>query len=139
MEKGYVKSVNEAFDTLLKPGGGFYIPARRISSAAAIHFIKTYGATAIMAHGLKDLTTDQMRVFLPAAKKAGLDAIETRYSDFDEEMTATAISLADEFGLKQSGGSDFHGRTKPHIALGTGRGNLFIPYEFYEDLRSCCD
>ena len=139
MAKGYVESVNEAFDTLLKPGNGFYIPARKITSTAAIHFIKTFGATAIMAHGLKDLTPEQMRDFLPLAKKAGLDAIETRYSDFDEEMTATAISLAEEFGLKQSGGSDFHGQSKPHISLGTGRGSLFVPYEFYENMRACAD
>ena len=139
MAKGYVKSVTEAFDTILKPGAGFYYPARRITSAAAIHFIKTFGATAIMAHGLKDLTVKQMKEFLPVAKRAGLDAIETRYSDFDEEMTAAAISLAREFRLKQSGGSDFHGQTKPHISLGTGRGNLFVPYEFYEDMRSCSD
>ena len=139
MAKGYVKSVTEAFDTILKPGAGFYYPARRISSVAAIHFIKTFGATAIMAHGLKDLTPKQMKEFLPEARRAGLDAIETRYSDFDEEMTATAISLAREFRLKQSGGSDFHGQTKPHISLGTGRGSLFVPYEFYEDMLSCSE
>lgn len=139
MAKGYVESVNEAFETLLKPGAGFYFPARRITSNAAIRFIKTFGATAIMAHGLKDLTPEQMREFLPMAKEAGLDAIETRYSDYNEKMTATAISLADEFGLGQSGGSDFHGLTKPHISLGTGRGGLFVPYEFYENLRSCAD
>ena len=139
LAKGYVESVSEAFDTLLKPGNGFYIPTRKITSTAAIHFIKTFGATAIMAHGLKDLTPEQMRVFLPVAKKAGLDAIETRYSDFDEDMTAIAVALAEEFGLKQSGGSDFHGQSKPHISLGRGRGNLFVPYEFYETLRSCAD
>ena len=139
MAKGYVQSVSEAFDTLLKPGGGLYYPARRITSVAAIHFIKTFGATAVMAHGLKDLTKEQMKEFLPAAKRAGLDAIETRYSDFDEEMTETAVSLANRFNLKQSGGSDFHGQTKPHISLGTGRGSLFVPYEFYEIMRSCAD
>ena len=139
MAKGYVKSVAEAFDSILKPGNGFYVPPRRIPSAAAVRFIKTYGATAIMAHGLINLTAGQMRDFLPEVKKAGLDAIETRYSDYDEEMTATAISLAEEFGLRQSGGSDFHGLTKPHISLGTGRGNLFIPYEFYENMRACAD
>ena len=139
MAKGYVKSVSEAFDTLLKPGNGFYFPARRIPSTSAVHFIKTYGATAIMAHGLLNLTADQMREFLPEAKKAGLDAIETRYSDYDEEMSATAVSLAEEFGLRQSGGSDFHGQTKPHISLGTGRGNLFLPFEFYENMRACAD
>jgi hypothetical protein len=80
-----------------------------------------------------------MRSFLPEAKKAGLDAIETRYSEYDEKMTAKASSLAEEFSLLQSGGSDFHGQTKPHISLGTGRGNLLVPYEFYESMRDCAD
>ena len=63
------------------------------------------------------------------------DAAE--YTEFDEEMTQTAGSLAKEFGLKQSGGSDFHGATKPGISLGTGRGSLYVPYRFYEDMLGC--
>ena len=74
---------------------------------------------------------------LPEAKKSGLDAIETNYTEFDEEMTYTAYSLADKYELKYSGGSDFHGETKPGIHLGTGRGNLYVPYAFYEDLKAC--
>lgn len=137
MSKGYVQSVKEAFDTLLKPGNGFYIPAKRITSMAAIRFIKTYKATAIMAHPLLNLTTEEMVEFLPQAKEAGLDAIETRYTEFDEKMSETAVRLAGLFGLKQSGGSDFHGDTKPGIMLGTGRGNLSVPFEFYESMRAC--
>lgn len=137
MAKGYVKSVQEAFDKLLNENMGYYIPAKKISSIAAIHFIKTYGATAIMAHPLLNLTPAELKVFLPEAKEAGLDAIETLYTEFDEEMTNTAISLAEEFGLKQSGGSDFHGQTKPDIQLGVGWGNLKIPYKFYKDMLGC--
>lgn len=137
MHKGYVQSVEEAFATLLKEGNGIYTPARKITSLAAIRFIKTFGATAIMAHPLLNMTYSEMREFLPLAKEAGLDAIETAYTEFDEEMTVTARSLADEFGLKQSGGSDFHGETKPGIHLGSGRGNLFVPYSFYEDMKAC--
>ena len=139
MAKGYVASVDEAFKTLLKPGGGFYTPARRITAAAAIRFIKTYGAAAVMAHGLLSMSAEQMREFLPEAKNAGLDAIETRYSEYDEKDIATSVSFCEEFGLLQSGGSDFHGGTKPDIALGTGKGSLFVPYEFYENLRSRAD
>ena len=39
-------------------------------------------------------------------------------------------------GLLESGGSDFHGEAKPHIQLGVGRGNLCVPFEFYEALRA---
>ena len=137
MAKGYVGSVAEAFDTLLKEGNGFYTPAKRITSIAAIRFIKIYGAAAIMAHPLLNLTYKEMLDFLPEAKAAGLDAIETRYTEFDEEMTYNAIRLAQNFELKQSGGSDFHGKTKPGINLGTGRGNLSVPFSFYEDMLGC--
>ena len=137
LQKGYVSSVAQAFDDLLKEGKGFYFPAKKITSMAAIRFIKVYGATAIMAHPLLNLTYKEMFEFLPQAKEAGLDAIETQYTEFDEEMRQMAVSLAENFGLKQSGGSDFHGTTKPGIQLGTGRGDLFVPYEFYEDMLEC--
>ncbi len=139
MAKGYVNSVSEAFDKLLKEGLGFYFPAKRITPMAAIRFIKVYGATAIMAHPLLNLNEEQLQVFLPEAKEAGLDAIETHYSKFDDSMTAVLVSLAERFGLKQSGGSDFHGTTKPDIELGTGRGNLFVSHSFYEDLLTCAN
>ena len=80
-----------------------------------------------------------MLEFLPEAKEAGLDAIETHYTEYDEEMTEVAVSLAEQFGLKQSGGSDFHGAAKPHIQLGVGRGDLVVPYSFYEDMLGCAD
>lgn len=139
MAKGYVSSVSEAFDKLLKEGLGYYFPAKRITPMAAIRFIKVYGATAIMAHPLLNLNEEQLRIFLPEAKEAGLDAIETHYSKFDDSMTAVLVSLAERFGLRQSGGSDFHGTTKPDIQLGTGRGDLFVPHSFYEDLLTCAN
>ena len=139
MNKGYVKSVQEAFETLLKEGKGFYTPAKKISPMAVIRFIKVFGAAAVIAHPFLNLSMEELREFLPLAKEAGLDAIETRYTDFDEEMTRNAIALAGEFGLKQSGGSDFHGAAKPDILLGTGRGDLYVPYGFYEDLLKCAD
>ena len=137
MAKGYVKSVQQAFEELLNEEKGYYKPAKKISSIAAIHFIKTFGATAIIAHPLLNLSPEELRQFLPEAKKAGLDAIETLYTEYDEEMTNTAKMLAKEFDLKQSGGSDFHGQTKPTIQLGSGWGNLEIPYSFYLDMKKC--
>ncbi len=136
VSKGYVKSVQEAFSDLLKAGNGFYTPAKKITSLAAIRFIKTFQATAVIAHPLLNLTYSELDAFLPEAKQSGLDAIETRYTEFDEEMTYAAISLAEKYELKQSGGSDFHGEAKPGISLGSGRGNLYVPYSFYEDLRA---
>ena len=135
LAKGYVSSVKEAFDTVLKEGAGFYVPAKRLGALATIRFIKMYGAAAILAHPFLNLTYSGLTEFLPLAKEAGLDAIETRYSMFDEKTTEKAIELAQRFGLKQSGGSDFHGKAKPDIDLGNGRGTLCVPFSFYESLR----
>jgi len=135
--KGYFESTPAVFDTVLKEGNGFYVPAKRITSAAAVRFIKNYGATAIIAHPLLNLTEEELREFLPEMIKGGLDAIETEYTEFTPEMKKTAVSLAEEFSLKQSGGSDFHGAAKPWIELGKGRGNLFVPFSFYENMKAC--
>ena len=136
MNKGYVASIGEAFDNLLKAGNGIYTPAKKITSIAAIRFIRVFGAVSVIAHPLLNLTYKEMLRFLPQAKEAGLDAIETCYTEFDEEMTSMAKLMAEKFELLESGGSDFHGENKPGIALGTGRGNLYVPFEFYEKLRA---
>jgi hypothetical protein len=48
---------------------------------------------------------------------------------------ALSLGLADTNRLCYSGGSDFHGATKPDVKLGVGRGNLQIPYRWAETLR----
>ena len=55
---------------------------------------------------------------------------------FDEAQTARLEALADEFDLLRSGGSDFHGGTKPCLSLGTGKGNLKIPAQYYFYLKA---
>lgn len=133
-EKGYVKSISEAFSTLLSKESSYYVPVKRIDVFRAIEFLKSINAVAVLAHSFLDLNEAELRTFLPKAKAHGLDAMETLYSTYDEETTKTACAIADEFGLLHSGGSDFHGARKKDIALGRGRGGLYVPNEFYERL-----
>ena len=138
-QKGYVHSVREAFETLLDPKFGLYQPPRRPSSFEIIEFARSIGAVPVLAHPLLKLDEQGLRCFLDRACAHGLCAMETLYSSFDEEMTQTAQKLAREFGLLQSGGSDFHGTVKPDISLGRGRGGLRIPMELLEALRQQAD
>ena len=39
-------------------------------------------------------------------------------------------------GLLISGGSDYHGSNKPHISMGSGRGNLRIPESVLHTLEA---
>lgn len=135
LERGYVSSVKEAFNRYLYPEQGFYIPPQRLDSFEIIRFIKSLGAAAVLAHPLLSLEEAQLRQFLTEEQGCGLDAMETVYSTYDEETTRTAHRIAAEFGLKCSGGSDFHGANKPDISMGRGRGNLVIPGSFLQNLQ----
>ena len=43
--------------------------------------------------------------------------------------------LAARFGLLPSGGSDFHGKSKPGLEMGTGYGKLFVPEDVLTGLK----
>ena len=128
---GYTRTRQEAFETLLSPKFGFYVPPARIGSLEAIGFIKSLGAVSVLAHPFLSLDEKALREFLPKAVAAGLDAMETAYSQYSPETTALAEAIAAEYGLKCSGGSDFHGANKPQIPLGAPR----IPIEWLEQLQ----
>ncbi len=124
---GYVTSIQEAFQLLLSPKRGYYIPPQRDDPFRVISFLKSIGAAVVLAHPFLNLTEEELREFLPQAIASGLDGMETLYSTYDEETTETAKKVADDFGLLHSGGSDYHGNNKPHIQLGVGQGTLAVP------------
>lgn len=134
---GYVNNSDEAFRNYLNRSKGFYVPPKvRLDTFDTIRFIKSIGAVAVLAHPFLDLNEAGLREFLPKAIEAGLDGMEVHYSKFSPEKTALAEQLAEEFKLLPSGGSDYHGKAKPDIDLGVGRGNLRIPGEFLKNLKS---
>lgn len=132
---GYVESVRHAFEALLDVKHGYYHPPKRMTSFEAIAFIKSLGAVAVLAHPLLTMDEAMLRAFLPRAVAVGLDAMETEYSTYDEEATRLARTIAKEFGLRRSGGSDFHGDRKPDIRIGVGRGSLAVPASLLDELR----
>ena len=77
-----------------------------------------------------------LRAFLDRAIPCGLVGMETLYSTYDEKTIALSRAIASEYGLCESGGSDFHGSRKPDISLGVGKGNLAVPMEFLEKLKA---
>ena len=70
-------------------------------------------------------------------------AVNAAINAFNKELlanhirTCVADDIRNEYGLLKSGGSDFHGATKPDISLGVGKGNLAIPTEIYKNLANC--
>lgn len=134
---GYCESVKQAFSQWLSVKQGYYVPPVRPDAFETIRFIKSLGCAAVLAHPFLNLEEKALRLFLKDAKAAGLDGMEVYYARYDGETTALAQSMAKEFGILESGGSDFHGTAKPDIALGSGTGSLRIPMELLEKLRPC--
>ena len=135
-QKGYTKSINEAFSTLLSSDAGFYKAPERPTVWDMLDFIHSINAVPVLAHPLLNLTPEQLQDFLPLAKQKGLVGIECKYCLYNPEEEKLCLDLADKFNLKYSGGSDFHGSIKPDINLGVGKGNLKIPYEWYLNLKN---
>ena len=135
MACGYVSSIEEAFKTLLSPKGKYYVPPKRLTSFETVAFIRSVGAVPILAHPFLNLNEEELRAFLPEAKKYGLMGMETVYSKYSAEEEKLARAIAEEYGLLESGGSDFHGTNKPTISLGSGTGNLRVPMEFYSKCK----
>jgi 3',5'-nucleoside bisphosphate phosphatase len=128
IDKGVVTSAKEAFDRFLAEGKPAYVPRDLPSPADAIHWIKDARGLAVLAHPTWVKPTDQTLVELVRQLKAdGLDGVEVYYSTHAARQTREYLSLAQQLGLLVTGGSDFHGVTKPDIDVGIGKGSLHIP------------
>ncbi len=135
-KKGYTSSNNEAFRTVLSLDRGFYTEPKRLPAFETIEFIRSIGAVPVLAHPFLKLDEAGLRAFLDQAIPCGLVGMETLYSTYDEKTIALSRAIAREYGLCESGGSDFHGSRKPDISLGVGKGNLAVPMEFLNKLKA---
>jgi 3',5'-nucleoside bisphosphate phosphatase len=136
LEKGYVSTLQQAFDDYLDESAAGYVYRREPSFAEGVKRIREAGGLASLAHPIR--VPGDLPAILPELCAAGLDAIEAYHSDHSPEQTQLYLGLAERHGLKVTGGSDFHGGAKPGIRLGTGRdGNLKIPADLLKALRPC--
>ncbi|WP_456434459.1 PHP domain-containing protein [Thermosulfuriphilus sp.] len=139
VEKRVCRDINEAFDRFLKAGAAAYVPKERLSAPEAIELIHQARGLAVLAHPitLNISRPEALKAFVKGLVKAGLDGIESYYSDHDEAFVGLCQEIAEAFDLVETGGTDFHGANKPHIKLGFGRGSLRVPYEAVEALKKC--
>lgn len=137
VKKGYCGSVKEAFDTLLGFGKPAYDNSQYLSARDAVEVINAAGGLAFAAHLHHiDLEDGPLEEFLKELKGYGLAGVEGIYTEYTEQMRQRYQAIAGRLGLALSGGTDFHGAMKPHISLGTGLGDLRIPYEILENIKT---
>ncbi|NLN56273.1 MAG: PHP domain-containing protein [Clostridiales bacterium] len=136
VKKGYAPSVKEAFEQYLNVGKSAYSKKQALTDIQAVELINNAGGIAFLAHlHLTKKPLPELKEFLIKLKNAGLAGVEGYYTDYTPQMERDYQSLAEESGLILSGGTDFHGAFKPHIAIGRGYGNLEIPYVILEKMK----
>jgi predicted metal-dependent phosphoesterase TrpH len=136
VKKGVITTIDEAFDKFLGTGKPAYVDKYRIECIQAINNILGAGGIPVLAHpGLLDrIRNDQFDQLFAALKDMGIQGVEVYYSEHTPEQTRLFAELAQRHGLFMTGGTDFHGAIQPDIEMGSGAGNLFVPYELYEKL-----
>ena len=136
VELGLADSINDAFDKYVEKGRKYWLPRQFLSIERSIEIIRLAGGVPVLAHPFQYKRDDAgLRQLIEHCMDSGLKGMECRYSGYDGEMCAYLEALADEYGLIKTGGSDFHGENKPAISLGSGKGELNVPYEWMEKLK----
>ncbi|MFH1581151.1 MAG: PHP domain-containing protein [Pseudomonadota bacterium] len=136
VKRGFVKSINEAFDKYLGTGRPAYVDKYRLDCGQAIEIILAAGGIPVLAHPffLQIENKDRFENLIVNLKEMGLKGIEAYYPEHSPDLTAFYAEVANRYGLLITGGTDFHGSIKPDVKMGSGRGDLFVPYELYEKL-----
>lgn len=136
VELGLAHSVRDAFDRFVEKGQKYYQPRNILPIDRAIGIILEAGGIATLAHPFQyRLDEAGLRELIEHCMNLGVLAMECRYSGYSKEQSDYLEALAEEYGLLKTGGSDFHGSNKPHISLGSGTGELEVPYKYLEELK----
>jgi 3',5'-nucleoside bisphosphate phosphatase len=130
-----VADVAEAFDRYLSSGRPAYVPAPSVSVTDAVALAGKAGGVAVLAHPGRLADGERDRV-VAEALEAGVDGIEVWHSQHDAELRRSLAGLVERRGLLATGGSDYHGRHKPSVRVGSGvDGNVAVPGELLDALR----
>ena len=140
LEKGYVKSRQEAFDRYVGDHAPCYIPREKITPAQAVHLILDAHGAPVLAHPVQyNMSKERLETLVQELKEEGLTGIEAIYSTYTAADERLIRALAAKFELFISGGSDFHGANKPGLDLGTGYGKLHVPMELLLNIRKALE
>ena len=137
IELGLAADMTDAFARFVGKGQRYYVPRTTIDIDSSVEAIVASGGVPVLAHPFQYKKNDaELRELIERCMDHGLRGMECRYSGYTPEQSDYLEALAEEYGLLKTGGSDYHGGHKPHIALGSGiDGNLDVPYEWLTQLK----
>jgi 3',5'-nucleoside bisphosphate phosphatase len=128
LKRGFVASIEEAFNRFLKRGKPAYVERYRMDAAETIGHIKRAGGVAVIAHpGLNYLDKR-----LHEMVDQGMSGIEVWHSRHTPAQIEHYEKMAETLGVCATGGSDCHGLGRDGMLLG----KIKLPYERVEALKA---
>ncbi len=137
VQQGLARNVDDAFDKFLNVGKKYYINKETFSPKDIILLALQSGGLPVLAH--PNTTTDnpvQLSEIVEELTSYGLVGLETYYGRYTPTERMTLLGLARANSLIPTGGSDFHGSYKPDLQIAIGRGDLKVPPDTLDHLKS---
>jgi len=136
VRRGLAESIPDAFDRWLAEDRPAYVPKARVTPAEIAAAATASGGVAVLAHpfslGLDVGALDDVATELEVAGFAGMEAY---YGAYRADQRAQLVAVARRHGLVPTGGSDYHGTSKPSLRVCTGQGDLSVPDGVLPELR----
>lgn len=141
MKKGYVNTVQEAFDRYLGKGAPAYVDKFRFDPKEAMGLIREARGIPVLAHPftLHIPSPHQLNALLFELVQLGLMGIEISYPEHTKEQISLYKGLAEKHGLLVTGGSDYHGIEANKGEIGVGSRDLRLSYSMVEAMKEALD
>lgn len=128
VEKGFAKSLEEAFDRFIAEGRPGFEPRSKCTPAQAVHIIRLAGGVAVLAHPGLGQDDD----LIPALIPEGLQGIEAYHPGHSPEASRYYLKICERHGLVATGGSDYHGENYKLNRLGA----CTVPCRVVDQIKS---
>ena len=113
VNKGVIKSRDEAFQGMLNNDSIFYVSHASPTPIQAVRMIRSAGGVAVIAHPFASLRGQILNASnFQELATAGLQGIEVDHRDQNSDERAMLRVIAKDLGLVVTGASDYHGNGK---------------------------
>ena len=118
---GLVPDVRTAFREYIGVGAKAYVERRKMTSEQVVVNIRDAGGVPVLAHGgLLRISEVELNQWIDSMAKKGLMGLECYHNAHTPQMERLLRAAAERNGLLVTGGSDFHGASRPDVEMGTG-------------------
>ena len=113
---GYAAEVREAFMKYLRPGTPGYYTEKRFTPEQVLEIIHRSDGVPVLAHPCH--IRENLHGLVRELVSMGLLGIEAYYPANTPRQTELYVSLAHQYKLLTTCGSDFHGKNRPGVPVG---------------------